>query len=99
MAGPLHRSVRLPGTNGAIEKDELRTVHCQADYREAAARGDLDVIPVWASEAVDLITDLRPAADLVAALAAEAELTIDRLHATRHGSPEGSPTPAHRPGE
>ena len=91
--------------NGYLEQwrdreDELRTDStARQTYREAAARGDLDVIPVWASEAVDLITDLRPAADLVAALAAEAELTIDRLHATRHGSPDGSPTPGHQTGE
>jgi nitronate monooxygenase len=31
---------------------------------------------VWASAAIDLITDLRPAADLVAALAAQAEEAI-----------------------
>ena len=37
------------------------------------ARGDLPPVPVWASEAIDLITDLRPAADLVGALAAQAE--------------------------
>jgi nitronate monooxygenase len=45
-------------------------------YAEAVARGDLPPEPVWASEAIDLITDLRPAADLVAALAAQAEEAI-----------------------
>jgi nitronate monooxygenase len=32
-------------------------------------RGDLPPNPVWASEAVDLINGLEPAADLVGALA------------------------------
>ena len=45
-------------------------------YRDAVARGDLPPEPVWASEAIDLINDLRPAADLVAALAAQAEEAI-----------------------
>jgi nitronate monooxygenase len=30
-------------------------------------------VPIWASEAIDLITDLVPAADLVGRLAAETE--------------------------
>jgi nitronate monooxygenase len=82
--------------NGYLEQwrgreDELRADPAAKEaYREAAARGDLDVVPVWASEAVDLITDLRPAADLVTALAAEAELAIDRVSAARQG-PAGLP--------
>jgi nitronate monooxygenase len=50
-------------------------------YRKAVADGDLPPVPVWASEAIDLITDLRPAADLVGALAAEAAETLARLGA------------------
>ena len=46
--------------------------------RTAVARGDLPPQPVWASEAIDLITDLPPAADLVAALAAQAEDALTR---------------------
>ncbi len=34
--------------------------------------------PVWASEAIDLITEVSPAADLVAALAAQAEEALVR---------------------
>jgi nitronate monooxygenase len=48
-------------------------------YRKAVADGDLPPVPVWASQAIDLITDIRPAADLVAALSAEAEQTLARL--------------------
>jgi nitronate monooxygenase len=45
----------------------------------AAARGDLPSVPVWASEAIDLITDLRPAADLVGELASQAEEALVRV--------------------
>ena len=51
----------------------------QRAYQEAVARADLPPLPVWASEAIDLITDLRPAADLVGALAAQAEDAISSL--------------------
>src|ERR1700729_2400986 len=34
-------------------------------YQEGVKRGDLTPIPVWASEAIDLINDLPPAAELV----------------------------------
>ncbi len=47
-------------------------------YRDAVARGDLPPPPVWASEAIDLITDLCPAADLVGALAVQAEEALAR---------------------
>jgi len=49
----------------------------QQAYRAAVARGDLPAT-VWASEAIDLITELSPAADLVGALAAEAEEALAR---------------------
>jgi nitronate monooxygenase len=41
-------------------------------YLDGIARGDLPPQPVWASQAIDLINDLPPAASLVAALAAQA---------------------------
>src|SRR5215467_12578769 len=47
-------------------------------YREAVARGDLPPDPVWASEAIDLITEISPAADLVGTLAAQAEEALAR---------------------
>ncbi|GAA5199189.1 nitronate monooxygenase [Rugosimonospora acidiphila] len=43
------------------------------DYQEDVRRGAIPRLPVWAGEAVDLITDLPSAADLVTRLAAEAE--------------------------
>ena len=50
-------------------------------YRDGVARGELPPVPVWASEAVDLITGLRPAADLVGDLAAQAEEALARAAA------------------
>jgi nitronate monooxygenase len=47
-------------------------------YHQAVANGDLPLEPVWASEAIDLITELSPAADLVGALAAQAEEALAR---------------------
>jgi nitronate monooxygenase len=47
-------------------------------YQERVARGDLPPQPVWAGEAVDLISDLASAADLVGALAAQAQDALAR---------------------
>jgi nitronate monooxygenase len=47
-------------------------------YRQAAERGDPEVVPVWASEAIDLITELASATDLVGTLAEEAEQALAR---------------------
>jgi nitronate monooxygenase len=47
-------------------------------YREAVATGALPPEPVWASEAIDLITGVSPAAELVGALAAQAEQALAR---------------------
>jgi nitronate monooxygenase len=47
-------------------------------YREGVARGEFPPLPVWASEAVDLITGPMPAADLVVVIAAEAQEALAR---------------------
>jgi nitronate monooxygenase len=47
-------------------------------YQDGVARGDLPPLPVWAGECADLITDLPPAADLVAGLAGQAEDVLSR---------------------
>ena len=54
------------------EEELSRDTAAQRTYREAAARDDLDVVPVWASEAVDLISEAAPAAEIVADIAAGA---------------------------
>lgn len=48
------------------------------DYEDDVARGELPPLPIWAGEAVDLITDRPPAADLVATLASQAEEALTR---------------------
>src|ERR1035441_2416296 len=47
-------------------------------YQEGVKRGDLTPIPVWASEAIDLINDLPPASELVGPLVAQAENALAR---------------------
>ncbi|MFI6265250.1 NAD(P)H-dependent flavin oxidoreductase [Micromonospora sp. NPDC051006] len=48
------------------------------DYQDDLARSVIPPLPVWAGEAVDLITDLPSAADLVTTLAAQAEEALSR---------------------
>ncbi|GAA2350693.1 nitronate monooxygenase [Dactylosporangium salmoneum] len=45
-------------------------------YRADVERGAIPTLPIWAGEAVDLITDLPLAADLVERLAAQAETAL-----------------------
>jgi len=45
-----------------------------------AYRNDPEAAPVWVGQAVDLITWVEPAEDLVAAIAAEAEAALARAH-------------------
>ena len=47
-------------------------------YQDGIAQGGLPPQPIWASQAIDLIRDLPPAADLVGALAAQAENALAR---------------------
>jgi nitronate monooxygenase len=46
------------------------------DYDDDVARGAIPALPLWAGEAVDLITDVPSAADLVATLANQAEVAL-----------------------
>lgn len=50
-----------------------------AAYRADVARGVVPPLPVWAGEGVDLVNDLPPAAELVAALATQAENALARV--------------------
>jgi nitronate monooxygenase len=59
-------------------EDELdASTAAKAEYRHGVASGELPR-PNWASQAVDLITELRPAADLVADIAAQAQDALTR---------------------
>jgi nitronate monooxygenase len=60
-------------------EDELATdTDAKQAYQDGVERGDLPPLPVWASEAIDLINDLPAASDLVSALAAQAEDALAR---------------------
>ena len=72
-------------------EDELRAdEEVKQAYREAAERGDLSVVPVWASEAIDLITELASATDLVTVLAREAEEALARAARTSRVTSKGA---------
>ncbi|MFE3789889.1 nitronate monooxygenase [Streptomyces goshikiensis] len=63
------------------EAELARDSQARQDHRDDVARGAIPPMPVWAGEAVeavDLITDRPSAADLVAALAAQAEDALAR---------------------
>jgi nitronate monooxygenase len=74
------RTLRNPflETWSGRERELLDDAPARQGYREAAARNDPDVVPVWMGQAVDLITTIEPAEDLVAAIAAEAESALAR---------------------
>jgi nitronate monooxygenase len=60
--------------------DALRSdVAAQEEYRLAEDAGDMRVLPVWAGEAIDLITECLPAEDVVRSMAADAEATLRRI--------------------
>jgi nitronate monooxygenase len=57
----------------AADPDDARRA-----YRDGIARGELPTEPVWASQAIGLIRDLPPAAELVGVLAGQAEKALSR---------------------
>ncbi|MEI5098107.1 nitronate monooxygenase [Streptomyces sp. PmtG] len=65
---------RWRGREGELAADS----QARQDYQDDVARGALPPLPLWAGEAVDLITDLPSAADLVTTLAAQAEDALVR---------------------
>jgi nitronate monooxygenase len=62
------------GREGELERDQAAL----DAYRAALQRGDPSAIPVWASEAIDLITEVTSAADLVGVIARDAEAALAR---------------------
>jgi nitronate monooxygenase len=55
-----------------------------ARFRLGADRADLDYLPIWAGEAVDLITELDTATALVPRISAEAGHAIDAVRREHH---------------
>lgn len=63
------------------DEDGLRAdAAAKGEFADGVARGDMDFVPVWAGEAVDLFSAPEPAAGLVARIAAEAEDAITSVH-------------------
>jgi nitronate monooxygenase len=58
----------------ALEADD----DAKARFRDSVDRGDMAAVPIWASQAIDLIDDVVPAGELVELLARSAEDTIER---------------------
>jgi nitronate monooxygenase len=56
----------------------------KAQYRAGVDRGDLDYLPIWAGEAIDMITGLQSAAGLVGSIVRGAEHAISTAGG-RHG--------------
>ncbi len=66
---------RWHGRDAELARDD----DAKRAYQQGIASGEFPADPVWASEAIDLISDLRPAADLVGDLAAQAAATLAQL--------------------
>jgi nitronate monooxygenase len=62
------------GREEELDRDEA----AKDAYRAAARRGDPEAVAAWASEAIDLITEVGAAADLTGSIAQEAEQAITR---------------------
>jgi nitronate monooxygenase len=62
------------GREDALDRDQA----AKDAYQAAVAHGAPEDAPVWASQAIDLITQVSPAADLVHAIAREAEAALGR---------------------
>lgn len=71
--------------NEFLNRWRSREVELAADsaareqYRQAEESGDMRVVPVWAGEAIDLITESLSAADVVGIMASDAENTLRRI--------------------
>jgi nitronate monooxygenase len=72
------------------KEDQLREDEPALDaYSAAAARGDPAVLPIWAGEGIDLITEIASATDLVHCMVDEAEEAVATIWACRSpGQPD-----------
>jgi nitronate monooxygenase len=70
------------------EDDLHADPEARAAFQAAAWRGEVEAAVFWASDALDLVHDLVPAADLVTALSDEAETALRRAW-PHHESPTG----------
>ena len=70
-------------------EDELATIFDSEKlaFQEAVQQGDTEIAVVWAGEAVDLVSDIAPAGELVRRVVAEAERCL-RDESPLRGQPE-----------
>jgi nitronate monooxygenase len=64
---PISSSRKAPDAWRGREPEPAADASALAAYREDVERGAIPPVPQWAGEAVDLVTDLPSAADLVPA--------------------------------
>ena len=60
------------------EEELVGDLQARRDYQNDVERGVIPPLPVWAGEGIDLVVDVPSAADLVADLAAQAVVALDR---------------------
>jgi nitronate monooxygenase len=60
------------------EDEVVGNPQARQDYRNDVELGAIPLLPIWAGEGIDLITDVPSATDLVADLAAQAAVALDR---------------------
>jgi nitronate monooxygenase len=70
--------VQWRGREAELVADPEAQSQARQAYRDAVGDGEAPPLPVWAGEAADLITDLPPADEVVAALVREAEQALSR---------------------
>jgi nitronate monooxygenase len=68
------------GREAELAADPEAQSQARQAYRDAVGDGEAPPLPVWAGEAADLITDLPPAAEVVAALVREVEQALARVY-------------------
>jgi nitronate monooxygenase len=72
---------RWRGREDVLDADD----EAKTEFRAAAAAGDAAVAPIWASEAIDLIDSIVPAAELVEILARSAAAAVERVAREQRG--------------
>jgi nitronate monooxygenase len=70
------RTLRNKVTDAWVGREDDIDDATKAAYRDGVDRGDLDYLPVWAGEALDLISEQDGAAALVGRIARQAEQAI-----------------------
>ncbi len=82
LAGQVPGPHHAPSLDRPVARPRVRAGRrpaARAAYQQAVSQGELPPVPAWASQSIDLITDLRPAADLAGDLARDAELALSRI--------------------